>query len=59
MDATEFKQKIAEIYRIAGELGDAFGIGRAPSRNGPIIYGLSYNLMPQNRVRGQMILRSG
>ena len=26
MDATEFKQKIAEIYTIANELGDAFGI---------------------------------
>jgi hypothetical protein len=26
MDATEFKHKIAEIYRIADELGDAFGI---------------------------------
>ena len=26
MDATEFKQKIAEIYTIASELGDAFGI---------------------------------
>jgi hypothetical protein len=27
MDAKEFKQKIAEIYKIADELGDAYGIG--------------------------------